>query len=404
MTQKYKFPHGFLWGAATAAHQIEGNNTNSDWWAWEHSEKRRGDLKVQGLDPKKFESGETCDSYHKFEADFAMANNLGHNATRLSVEWARLEPKEGEFSEKEFEHYEEVLKSAKANGLSTFVTLHHFTSPIWFMTKGGFEKQKNVSFFVRYAVEVAKRLGEWVDFWLTINEPEVYSGQCYLAGVWPPQKRSLFSGYQVANNLCLAHNLASTQIKLVSPKPVSMAYHLSDLQPHGFLGEFVTSIVHKFSNEYILSRTIDNCDYIGVNYYFHHHVGIFGPRKHSHSRHEENDLGWGIHPDGLERVLLFLKKFNKPIYITENGLADAKDQKREKFIKDHLFYIHQAITKGVKVRGYLHWSLLDNFEWEKGFEPRFGLVSVDYENDLKRLPRMSALKYAEICRKNELEY
>jgi beta-glucosidase len=133
-------------------------------------------------------------------------------------------------------------------------------------------------------------------------------------------------------------------------------------------------------------------------------VGLFGPRKHSHSGHEENDLGWGIHPDGLERVLLFLKKFNKPIYITENGLADAKDQKREKFIKDHLFYIHQAITKGVKVRGYLHWSLLDNFEWEKGFEPRFGLVSVDYENDLKRLPRMSALKYAEICRKNELEY
>jgi beta-glucosidase len=183
-----------------------------------------------------------------------------------------------------------------------------------------------------------------------------------------------------------------------------MAYHLSDLQPWGLLGGLASGVAHYFANEYILSRTIQQCDFIGVNYYFHHHIGLLGARRRSHSNHDVTDMGFGIHPEGLRRVLLNLKKYNKPVYITENGLADAKDTKREKFIKDHLYNIYLAIEQGVDVRGYLHWSLLDNFEWGYGFVPKFGLVEIDREDLLRRKVRYSALSYAKICKNNYLEY
>lgn len=406
MTQKQilKFPQGFLWGAATSAHQVEGGNSNSDWWSWEHSLKREEDLKKQGKDPKDFQSGIACDSYNRFDEDFSLAQHLNHNATRLGVEWARIEPKEGVWDEKQLDHYEKVLQSAKFHGLKTFVTLHHFTSPQWFIKKRGFTKKENVQDFVKYAEKVAKRLHEYVDFWITINEPEIYSTHSYLMGVFPPQQKSLVQTFSVVKNLISAHNKIAPILKNLTGKPVSMAYHLADFQPAGIFGGLTTSLVHYLVNEYILKRTIHSCDYIGVNYYNHRHIGFLGPRRHSHSKHEVSDMGWSIHPEGLERVLLNLRKYHKSIYITENGLADAKDSKREKFIKDHLFYTHQAITKGTDVRGYLHWSLLDNFEWHQGFGPRFGLIEIDRQDLLRRKVRYSATKYAEICGKNELEY
>lgn len=404
MTQKLKFPNGFLWGAATSAHQIEGNNTNSDWWAWENGVERHNQLIAQGKVSRDFCSDIACDSYNRFDEDFALARELGHNATRLSIEWSRIEPKEGKFNEKALEHYEKVLQSAKYHNLKTFVTLHHYTNPIWFSQKGAFTRKENVEYFVRYAGKAAERLHEYVDFWLTINEPELHSTMGYLMGVYPPQKHSLFAAAKVAKNLILAHNLSAPKIKFYGNKPVSIAYHLSDLQPAGFLGGFTASIAHYFANEYILGKTIGSCDFIGVNYYYHHHIGLFGKRRSSHSGHDVDDLGSGIHPEALERVLLFLRKYQKPIYITENGIADKRDLKREKFIKDHLRFVHRAIEKDVDVRGYLYWSLIDNFEWEKGFVPRFGLIEIDREDLLKRRVRYSAIKYAEICRNNYLEY
>jgi beta-glucosidase len=159
------------------------------------------------------------------------------------------------------------------------------------------------------------------------------------------------------------------------------------------------------ANEYILTRTLSNCDYIGVNYYNHHHIGLFGTRRHSSTNHQVTDMGWGIHPEGIERVLLELKGYGKPIYVTENGLADAADTKREKYIKDHLYNVHRAIEQGADVRGYLYWSLTDNFEWQHGFWPKFGLIEIDREDTLlKRKVRYSALKYAEICKTNTLTY
>ena len=400
--QKLKFPKGFLWGAATSAHQTEGNNTNSDWWAWEHSQKRSEQLKAQGKNPQNYYSGMACDSYNRFDEDFALAQHLNHNATRLSVEWARIEPKEGEFNEGALEHYEKVLRSAKYHGLATFVTLHHYTNPLWFAKKGGFEKKQNISNFHGYVEKTAKRLDEYADFWLVLNEPEEMISLSYWLGIWPPQKKSVFSSLALARNLKCAFEGSVKILKNISTKPVGMACNLHDLRSSGGLSWFIAYLRQKF-NRYIFEKSVDFCDFIGLNYYFHHHVEVLGNRKHSHSHHQVSDLGWGIHPEGLEWVLLSLKKYNKPVYITENGLADAKDSKREQFIKDHLFHLHRAIEQGVDVRGYLHWSLIDNFEWDKGFAPRFGLIEIDRDDFLRRKVRYSATKYAEICKNNFME-
>lgn len=401
--QKLKFPPGFLWGAAGSAYQTEGNNKNSDWWAWEHSVRRENFLRRLGKNPADFYSGEACDFWNRYDEDFGLAQHLNHNATRFGIEWSRVQPNMNEFDEKALDHYEKMLQSAKFHGLQVFFTLHHFTSPVWFMKKGGFTKKENITYYVQYARRVVNRLSEYVDFWLTFNEPEVYSNLSYVTGVYPPQVKSIRTAWKVVNNIITAHNLVSQYIKQTNPKPVSMAFHLSDIQPSGRLSEWVAEFAHYIANEYIIRKTIDHCDFIGVNYYFHHHMGLFGFRHHSESQHPETDLGWGIHPDGLERVLLNLRKYYKPIYITENGLADARDIKREQYIKDHLYYAHRAWMHGVDLRGYLYWSLIDNFEWEKGFAPRFGLIEIERESMLRRKVRYSATKFAEICKNNYIE-
>jgi len=404
MKKILKFPEGFLWGAAGSAYQTEGGNTNADWWAWEHSQKREMALKAKGLDPKGFYSGEACDFYNRFDEDFSLAQHLNHNASRFGIEWSRIETKEGVFDEAVLDYYEKILQSAKYHGLTVFLTLHHYTNPIWFAKLGGFSKKQNVDYFLRYAKKMVARFSQYVDFWVTINEPELYTMQSCIVGTFPPQKKNLILALKTVNNLIKAHNDISQYIGQNYPAPVSMAYNQVDLEPSGFLGEFVVRIVRYFVNSYILLRTINYCDYIGLNYYFHHHLGILGFRKHSAHKHELTDRGWGIHPEGIEAVLMSLKNFGKPIYILENGIADAKDARREKYIKDHLYYIHKSIAQGADVRGYLYWSLTDNFEWEEGFWPRFGLIEIDRNDLLRRKVRYSALKYAEICKNNYLEY
>lgn len=402
--QKLKFPNGFLWGAASSAYQTEGNNSNSNWWAWEHSQKRTDFLRASGKNPEDYQSGIACDFYNRYDEDFALARHLNHNTIRIGVEWSRIEPREGVFNEAVLDHYEKMLQSAKYHGLKVFLTLHHYSDPVWFSKKGDFIKRSNIPYFVDYVHHVVERLDQYVDFWITINEPELYASQAYGTGVHPPQIKNPFTTLKVVNNLIQAHNQVSALIKIHSKKPVSMAFNLVDLEPMGFLGEIVVSIIRYIANGYIMRRTINYCDYIGVNYYFHHHIGLFGIRKHSHSEHNTTDRGWGIHPEGLESVLLSLKKYNKPLYILENGLADANDSRREKFIKDHLYFVHRAMEQGTDVRGYLYWSLTDNFEWEEGFGPRFGLIEIDRADLLRRKVRYSATRYAEICRENAMDY
>lgn len=351
----------FLYGAATSAHQVEGNNVHNDWWMWE-----RGDT-------KRHRSGKAVDHYSRFREDLALAASLGHNAHRLSLEWSRIEPNEGKWNQKEIAHYREVLSELKKLGLTSFVTLHHFTNPIWLARKGGWENPETVRLFQRYTEKVAEELGDLIDFWVTINEPVVYAMQSYWRRLWPPQKKSWWAVERVLRNLARGHKQAYDTIHThFARAQVGVAKHfIAELSP----------IPDWWFNRRFLNKTRGYHDFLGVNYYF--------PSKWQAWGGEKSDIGWPIYPEGLTDILLSLRSWQLPIYITENGVADARDALRPDFIRDHLRAVEKAQEQGVDVRGYLHWSLLDNFEWHLGFGPKFGLVEVDYET-LQRRPRKSA--------------
>lgn len=389
-----KFPQGFLWGAATAAHQIEGNNTNSDWWEWEQ--------KSAGLPGGPAEaSGIACDSYNRFDEDFAIAQDLGHTATRLSLEWARLEPREGEFDLEQVEHYKKVLLSAKNHGLKTFVTLHHFTNPIWFAGKGGWLNMSSPKLFTRYAQFCYTHFSELVDYWITVNEPTILTSHGYLWGIWPPQKKNLLFALMATLNLMSAHRGVYDALKKDSQGKalIGFSHHITDFErvtknPI----DLVLAAVARFAvQDLAILFCFGKLDWLGINYYIQYKVAnlkfFF---DYSNGRTEYTP--WPIAPEGLSRVLIDLKKYKLPLYITENGIADANDAQRGKFITQHLAEVKKAIDFGADVRGYLHWSLLDNFEWAKGFGMKFGLVQVQWGEGLKRLIRNSALVYKEIIK------
>lgn len=366
----------FYWGAATSAYQVEGGNKN-DW-----SESG-------------FDAGKAADHYNRFKEDFNLAQSLSHNAHRLSIEWSRIEPEEGKFDLKELAHYREVLVSLRERGLEPFVTLWHFTNPVWFAELGGFENKKASEYFSRYADFVSQNLGELAECWITVNEPMVYAANSHFRGIWPPQKKFSAVGYfKVVWNLISAHKSAYRAIHKNNLKAkVGIAKNNIYFIEDRHIWHWFNKISEHWWNDYFLNKISQYQDFIGLNYYFHRHpkeMGFGGSESHSVS-----DLGWGIYPEGLYSTLRNLQKYKKPIYITENGLADAKDEKRAQFIKDHIFWMKKAMAEGADVRGYFHWSLIDNFEWDKGYEPRFGLIEVDYKT-MERKIRKSALAYRDI--------
>lgn len=398
--RKLEFPKDFLWGTATAAHQVEGNNIHSDWWVWEQS--------GGGAEP----SGRASNQYELYKEDFQLAKSLNNNAHRLSLEWARLEPEKGKFSLKEVAHYRDVLKTLKDLGLVTFVTLHHFTNPQWFAKLGGFSRRKNLAHFENYVKFCAKNFGELADFWLIINEPNVYVALAYLRGLWPPQKKSLLLGSRVFLNLARAHRRAYKILHRELPTcQVSSAINLSAFQPKSknILNSLFCKIIKFIGDDLFLFLTRKSYDFIGINYYFSKKVSLTISKLFPKPQEMEeilldgrSDLGWGIYPRGIYEVIMdSARRLKKPIYITENGIADEADAKRGKFIVEHLKWVHKAIEDGADVRGYFYWSLIDNFEWAFGFKPRFGLFEVDYKT-WERKPRKSASLYAEICKNNSL--
>ena len=395
--KKLDFPQGFLWGSATSAYQVEGNNKNSDWWQWEHSEKRAYELRNQNKNPQEYFSGIACDSYNRFREDFDIAEKLHQNCHRLSIEWARIEPSVGKFEQKEIEHYREVLKDLKMRGIKTFVTLHHFTSPIWFMDLGGFEKRRNVEYFLEYVRKTTKELGDLMDFVCVINEANVYAYDSYVRNNFPPQKNSLVAGFFVHQNLLFAHKKSFEEIKKMNPGIKVGVAHAC--WPAYFLGlhKIFNSTAEWLAYKYFFSAVKNHADFFGVNYYTH----LGGTRFHPEV--QASDFGWEFFPEGLLKVLRELKKHQKEIYITENGIADADDSKRFNYIQHHLLAIHQAISEDIAVKGYLYWSLLDNFEWAQGFTKKFGLVEIDRQNKLARKIRLSAFEFAKICELNSMD-
>lgn len=402
-----KFPNGFLWGTSTAAHQIEGKNINSDWWEWEQSKdyksgrnKKTGEVMETPTEP----SGIACDSYHRYEEDFDLAKSMHNNAIRFSVEWARLEPKEGEFSKKEFDHYKAMIKAANDRGFKVFLTLHHFTNPQWFFNKGGWKTPNNVKYFERYVKKCAEEFKDTVAVYLTINEPQVYALQSYYVGKWMPCEKNIFTAIKVMWNMIKAHKLAYKAIKSVDINyqvgiAKNVVWHETKSRFYAFWDHMAADIMNTLNTTAFLVPINKYLDVIGVNYYF---TGRYKNFKSDNTNDWQSDMHWWIYPEGLYNVLVNLKPYNKPIYITENGLADQNDKHRERFLKEMVKVCHKAIKDGVDLRGYFYWSLIDNFEWSDGYWPRFGLIGIDREHDLKRVPRKSAKLYAQIAKENGL--
>jgi beta-glucosidase len=425
----FKFPKTFLWGAATAAHQIEGGNDKNDWWEWEeqchltHCEK-------SGIGP---------DGYNRYPEDMKIAEELGHNTYRLSIEWARVEPEQGVFSVEEFEHYRQVLKTVHERGMKVVLTLQHFSLPKWVahhapQGQNSWLDPEIPELFARYTERVVSELGNHVDYWLTINEPNVSMLTAYVVGVSPPGIQDFKKGPRVLANFLKAHARAYHIIHDHYPDAkVSFSHHARVFDPYnrwslldralsGFLSDFWNHQMLKsirsgrihfkipFVTEYnesvpYLKGTLD---FLGVNYYTRDLIQFdssspqffsIRPNKNAPS----NDVGWEIYPYGFYRIIKDLSRYRLPILITENGTADSQDSHRTQYLCDHLRQVQRAMREGVPVIGYLHWSLIDNFEWSSGYGPRFGLVEIDYEHGQTRKIRPTGWTYKQIIESRSLE-
>ncbi|MBF0215433.1 MAG: glycoside hydrolase family 1 protein [Candidatus Omnitrophica bacterium] len=410
------FPDNFLWGAATSSHQVEGDNRNNDWWEWEES---------RGTDP----SGKACDHYNRYEEDFRIAKALNHNAHRFSVEWSRVEPSEGVWNEPEWDHYDKVIDLMISLKIEPILTLNHFALPLWLARKGGWSNEDIIPFFTRYASRAAQRYGDRVRYWIPINEPQILAFIGYFRGSWPPFKKSFELMLTVIRIMLAAHVSAYAAIKnrarsadigmaqavtafhpcsRLSPLDIISAFLRADFQNKSFVRSAITGKMRFFP---YIDEPIDvkhAIDFIGLNYYFrefvHHKAPIalnpFG-WVCSHTHHEKagqrTDMGWEIYPRGIYEVVKSFSGYGLPIMITENGLATCDDELRRTYIKDHLYWLAKAIDEGCPVKGYLHWSLLDNFEWAEGYSKSFGLVDVDFKN-CKRTVRESAKFMAAVIR------
>lgn len=387
MNKILKFPKEFLWGSAVSAYQVEGGIKNADW-------------------SKDFPAGKACDHYNLYKQDFDLMQKLNQNAFRFSIEWSRIEPKQGKFDEREIEYYKKYLQSLKKRGIKTMVTLHHFTSPAWLADIGGWTNKKSVFYFSRFAQKMLEEYRDLSDFWITINEPLIYSAVSYLQGRWPPQKKNPILFLKVIKNQILAHKKIYQEFHKIKPDiQVGIAKNNQFIEPFmprtvlGIFSMLSARIAHYFWNEFFLNKIKNQLDFIGLNYYFHNKIKF--PFFIRNENKLVSDLGWEIYSKGIYQVLKELKKYNLPIYITENGVADKQDKLRANFIKNHLFWIYKAIQENVNIKGYFHWSLIDNFEWDLRINPRFGLIEVDY-NTMKRKIRPSAYFYAKIIKQNAI--
>ncbi|HEY0756791.1 MAG TPA: glycoside hydrolase family 1 protein [Ktedonobacteraceae bacterium] len=424
-----QFPRGFLWGTSSASYQYEGGNTNSQWHAWE----QQGHIL----------SGETCgaaaDWWGRAEEDFARAEQLENNALRLSLEWSRIEPEEGRWDTSAIERYRVMLRDLRQRHMLPVVTLHHFTEPLWFAERGGFANPANIPLFIRYVKYVAAHLQDLCDFWMTFNEPNVYATLGYLIGTFPPGEHDLKRTLLVMRNLMLAHVEAFYALRELQPEAqigYCLHYRLLDparaywpldvatasLQDEGFNWMLLKAgETGHFSFPFNtllkpLLRASGTRDYHGINYYTREMIR-FDATKPSELFAQRfvrpgtviNDPGiqgtFGeIYPEGLYRVLKSVHKRtrgNKPLYVTENGFCDARDDRRPRAILEHLAMLHRAIQEGVPVRGYFHWALVDNFEWAEGWKARFGLIELNPLTQ-ERIPRKSAALFGAISRANAI--
>ena len=417
------FPPGFLWGAATAAHQVEGGNVHSDWWAWE---RKPGTPCVEP-------SGSACEHYTRYPQDIALLASLGFNTYRFSVEWARVEPSEGAFDKKELEHYRAVVDCVLSHGLTPMVTLNHFTLPRWVAAEGGWTSKRTPALFERYCRRVLEALGDGVPWYCTINEPTAVASGAYVS-LWgqPPGVVDIRRWRMAIAGLVDGHKRAVAAIHDVRPGAKAGLAVFSVERKSNAGGKPADEYSLRMNEEVYLEAAADD-DFIGVQTYTRHQLYLpriaapltrlalairpierlvvprvlaletRAPGTQAPAGSRLTQMGWEYRPEALAEVVRRIARFypEKDLVVTEHGLATLDDRERVEFIGRGLAALHAAMAEGLRVRGYIHWSLIDNFEWAAGYRPKFGLIGVNRETQ-ERTVRPSARYLGEIARTGKL--
>jgi beta-glucosidase len=411
VAQQLTFPSNFLWGTAGAAHQIEGNNVNSDSWLLEH---------IPGS-PFVEPSGDACDHYHRYPQDIALIASLGFNTYRFSIEWARIEPVEGEFSPAVLDHYRRMLETCHEHNLTPVVTYHHFTSPRWFAAKGGWEVSANAELFARYCERATAHLGDLIGAACTLNEPNVGlliqnmgfmpSDEAQRSAPWrAAAARAVGSNTFAAFPHCAqqpardtflkAHRLAVQAIKAGPGNfPVGMTLAMQDHQAVPG-GEAVRDRARHETDDVFLDVARDD-DFIGVQTYSRSRYGAEGVLPPEPGV-EVTQMGYEFYPESLEGTIRYASSYTgRPVLVTENGIGTEDDTRRIEYVRRALQGVHRCLKDGIEVRGYCYWSIFDNFEWSLGYRPKFGLIAVDRVTQTRTL-KPSATWLGNIARVNAL--
>jgi beta-glucosidase len=382
-SQARRFPEGFLWGCSTAAHQVEGGNHGNDWWRWE---QRGRILTGDSSDP-------ACDSWRRYAEDSTLLREIGNNAHRMSIEWSRVEPAPGQFDQAAIDHYRDVLLDLRAKGMTAIVTLHHFSSPLWFADRGGWAASGAADAWLPFVRRVAGELGELVGRWCTINEPNIYAYQGWVTGEFPPGRKGDLPGLRrVLGNLRTGHLAALKALGELTPDvPAGLSHHKWIMVPQRnrasdrLAADIAQGVMDRWPNGVRMERVVEAPgDFIGLNHYTGSLVRFDMTRPQDGFIRRTNpaglpvsDFGWAVNPHWMRIALRELQPLGKPVYITESGIATRDDNRRQGFLRALLHEVWEAIQEGVDVRGYLHWTAIDNFEWAHGYAMRFGLIGVD---------------------------
>jgi beta-glucosidase len=388
------FPDGFVWGVATAAHQIEGGNWNNDWWAFEHTPGS----------PCVDHSADCTNSFHLYADDIALVRVHGFGAYRFSIEWSRIEPEDGEFSLAALDHYRRMIAECHEQGVRPVVTFHHFSNPRWVAALGGWQAPEIVDRFTRFCEHAVTHLGDLITIGCTINEPNISSLMGYLWGTHPPGRRGDIDAYRRATEHFLrAHRSAYDVIKSgPGDFPLGMCVAMGDWWAPPDAQAALERARHNHEGQYLEVARGD--DFVGVQPYSRTRLDERGrPVGPETGVDTVSTMDYEFWPQSLEVAVRFAAETARiPVYVTENGLGHDDDQRRIAYVREALTGLGRCLDDGIDVRGYFYWSLLDNFEWEKGYAPRFGLVSVD-RLTFERTPKPSAAWLGGIARSNRMD-
>ena len=426
-TQNIHFPNSFAWGTATAAHQVEGNNTNNNWYDWEHQLDENNQPRIHNGD----KSILAADHWNRYPDDIKLMKDLGVNHYRFSIEWSKIEPQNGNYNVESIQHYRDLCDSLIKNNITPVVTLHHFTHPTWFEKLGAFEKKENIDHFIEYSEYAFNNLKDLVPIWCTINEPSVFVSQGYFNGIFPPGKKDPVLAATVLENLLFAHTMTYKHLKSLNGGNKAQIglvknifqfdplrrWHILDWAFSKVLNNvFTHSTLDYFKKGYstfslpgMVKKHMENndavgaMDFIGLNYYSRMHVKgqanltepfVFEKR----AKDIQTDMDYALYPEGFYKALHTISTLKKPIYVTENGVADQGNNIREIFIKRYLYALNKGLQDGLDIRGYFYWTLMDNFEWAEGYKMKFGLYEVDFETQERTLRESSNL-FAKMVKK-----